>query len=97
MGSAEWTSVAVGVMALIAGLVGYLLSSKDLSQQRAIEDLYEKHDIDIERLRVLELKVALDHPQKSEIRQMFDDMKRYFDAQFVRIESAISENTERRQ
>lgn len=70
----------------VGTVVWYLLKQKDDKQQKeleaiqaemkkAFEDLYTKHNSDVEKLRDLEVKIASDHYKKSELDQRFDRLE----------------------
>ena|ERR1017187_8200207 len=105
MGSAEWALVWVGVITLLASIFGLWVNSKqremdkmDSAQAKQIADLqalikhhYEIHNIDVEKLNALELKLAESYHKKPEIdckiseikdtlRECFGDMGNKFDA-----------------
>lgn len=63
------------VVGMVLALVGYLLKRKDEEQEKLIEDLYNKHNTDAERLHQVELKLAADHYVKSELDTKFDKLE----------------------
>lgn len=52
----------------------YLLQQKDAKQQKDIELLWTKHDMDVDKLRELELHIAQQHYVKAELDAKFDKM-----------------------
>lgn len=73
-------SVLVLLVTTLGGLVWFFLRKKDSDQEKQIALLFQKHDEDVERLRVLELKIAIEHYRKSDL-----------DPKFEKLESAIKE------
>ncbi len=82
-------TVILSIGSIVATAIGYLLARKDALQEKQIEDLYNKHGLDAERLQQLEIRVAADHYTKSEIMGMLDSLKKYLDDRFDRIERYI--------
>ena len=97
MGTSEWTAVATACMVILSGIIGSLLAKKDSQQEKEIENLikeienlWKKHDEDVSTLRLLELKIAANHPDRDSIKDMFADFKAYLDEKFGRIEQAVN-------
>lgn len=70
------------VLGILVAVIGYLLRSKDLSQEKEIEDLrksnqllFKKHDEDVAKLALFEKEVANLHYQKSELDLKFSSME----------------------
>lgn len=72
--------------AIIIGVMGYLLAKKDAAQEAQLEDLYKKHEADASKLQILEVKIAENHYPKTEINQIVENLKKYLDDRFDRIE-----------
>lgn len=72
--------------AVIIGVMGYLLAKKDAAQEAQLEDLYKKHEADASKLQILEVKIAENHYPKAEINQIVENLKKYLDDRFDRIE-----------
>lgn len=85
------------IIGIAIPIFGWLLSSKDRQQEKALDtlqanitDLYGKHETDAAKLATLETKVAENHPQREEVRSMVGDLKGYLDSRFSNIEAAIN-------
>lgn len=84
-------SIVLWILAVVFGIIGYLLSRKDAAQEKSIEDLYAKHQSDVEKLSALQLTVAGDHYRKPEIDNLFAMMRTELKDGFTRVETAIHE------
>ena len=77
-------SEATTVEFILAGLgvfftvLWYLLQQKDAKQQKDIELLWTKHDLDAKELELLKLQIASQHYVKSELDSKFDRMEETF-------------------
>lgn len=89
MGAAEWSLIAVTAITLLFGVIGYLLQRKDQQQEKEIavlrtsvksetDELWTKHNEDAEKLRVLEIAVAANHPDRMELERRFDKLDAAF-------------------
>lgn len=87
----ELQHVLTIIFTLAIAVIGYLLAQKDASQGKLIDDLYEKHNADADRLQKLEVDVAKNSYSKLEINAMFADMKLFIVGQFDRLEENIKE------
>ena len=107
MGTAEWTLVGVSILALIGTAFGYLLSQRDLAKtemikinkeeaDKFIKDLYLKYQSNQEEIGKLELQLAKNHYEKSEVTAMFSTFKDYLDEKFGELKASISEMSDRR-
>jgi len=80
-------SAIIGVVcAVVVGIMGYLLAKKDAAQEAQLEDLYKKHEADASKLQTLEVKIAENHYPKTEINAIVENLKKYLDDRFDRIE-----------
>jgi hypothetical protein len=80
-------SAIIGVVgAIVVGIMGYLLAKKDAAQEAQLEDLYKKHEADASKLQTLEVKIAENHYPKTEINAIVENLKKYLDDRFDRIE-----------
>ena len=68
------------LLAILLGIVAWLLRNKDSAQAKDITLLWEKHDQDSKALEALRLEIAKEHYLKSEL-----------DSRFNQIETAIRE------
>ena len=81
------SSAIIGlVVTIIIGVMGYLLAKKDAAQESQLEDLYKKHEADASKLQILEVKIAENHYPKTEINAIVENLKKYLDDRFDRIE-----------
>ena len=71
---------------VVIAIMGYLLSKKDAAQESQLEDLYKKHEADATKLQILEVKIAENHYPKTEINAIVENLKKYLDDRFDRIE-----------
>jgi hypothetical protein len=101
------TSISVFVLGTLFGIIGWLLSRKDSAQgkqisaiedrhQKLIDDLYQKHRVDVDKLAALELQIARNHYEKGEVTAMFSTFKNYLDEKFTELKASIHEIGERR-
>jgi hypothetical protein len=58
MGAADWAAVGVGIMSVIFGLIGYLLSNKDAAQAKEISDLREKHELNSTEITNMKIEMV---------------------------------------
>lgn len=91
MGTSEWTLVGVSILAMVGATIGYLLSKRDEKQQEEIKDLYEKYKEEADKLSALELAIAKNHFEKSEVMAMFDAFKKYLDEKFGELKTSIND------
>ena len=91
MDTSSITLIAIFCLTVIFGVIGYLLSRKDSAQEKSIEDLYEKHQKDADKLAALELLVASDHYRKPEVDSLFKMLRDELKSGFDRVETAIHE------
>ena len=82
----ESSVIVEAVVAIVIGVMGYLLAKKDAAQEAQLEDLYKKHDADATKLQTLEVKIAENHYPKTEINAIVENLKKYLDDRFDRIE-----------
>jgi hypothetical protein len=93
MGADSWVVIGVFVVGGIFSVIGYLLSRKDVSQETQILELYKKHEDDVYRLQILELKIAETHYRKPEVDRLIDGLKGYLNEKFSAIEQILKEKT----
>ena len=91
MNAADGTIIAIFVLTVVFGVIGYLLSRKDEAQEKSIKDLYDKHQIDADKLAALALLIASDHYRKPEIDNLFSMLRAELKSGFDRVETAIHE------
>lgn len=107
MGTAEWTLIGVTIFGLITTAFGYLLSSRYSKQEETVrenkekaeelfKDLYSKNQENIAKITALELQLAKNHFEKSEITAMFETFKKYLDEKFSELRDSIETNKDRR-
>ena len=70
--------VGLAIATAFFGILGYLLQQKDAKQQKDIELLWAKHDLDAKELELLKLQIASQHYVKSELDSKFDRMEETF-------------------
>lgn len=79
MDAAAWVAIGMGILTIITGIIGYLLSRKDAAQEQEIMKLWEKHDEDARKLAELQREMDRNYYPKTEL-----------DVKFDKIEGAIS-------
>jgi type IV secretory pathway VirD2 relaxase len=70
--------VIQSIIAILLGIVAYLLRQKDVEQGRSIALLFKKHDEDADRLNKFELRIAQEHYIKPELDARFDKLETAF-------------------
>ena len=72
----EASVIEISLFALTGLFVAlwYLLTQKDIKQQKDIDLLWQKHDADAKELENLKLQIASQHYVKSELDSKFDRM-----------------------
>ena len=88
----QW--ILQALLAALVAVVAYLLRQKDEEQAKSIALLFKKHDEDVEKLKVLELKVATDHYIKPELDAKFDKMETTFRLGFESLGSKFDKLTD---
>ena len=91
----ESSIVEIG-LAILSGffvLLWYLLQQKDEKQQKDIELLWTKHDLDARELDALRLQIASQHYVKSELDSKFDRMEETFRTGFKDLGSKVDSLT----
>lgn len=107
MGIPEWTVVGCFIFGLIATAFGYLLSSRYSKQEETakenkkeadelFKDLYKKNQENITKISQLELEIAKNHFDKTEISSMFATAKTYLDEKFSELRDSIESSKDRR-
>lgn len=61
-------------LALLFGVIGYLLSRRDAKQAEEIETLFKLHHADEKQLHNLELEIARNHYPKNELDERFKQL-----------------------
>lgn len=100
MGASEFLAIGLFLLTILFGVIGFLLARKDAKQEemirenkeaceRAIADLYAKHEEDSRRLEALAIDVAKNYNPKHEITGLFDNFRLYLNERFDRLEQAI--------
>ena len=75
------SAIVESALFILTGLftvLWYLLQQKDAKQQKDIELLWAKHDLDAKELELLKLQIASQHYVKSELDSKFDRMEETF-------------------
>jgi dihydroorotase-like cyclic amidohydrolase len=92
-GFSEQNQMSTEVILFIAGgvftVLFFLLRQKDAAQAEQIRDLYQKHEDDSSRLIALELKLAHEYHSKTDIRDVLENLKLFFNERFDRMEEAL--------
>ena len=83
-------AIIATVVGLILGVIGYLLAKKDAQQEKLIDDLFDKHEIDARQLQHLEIKLAENYHAKPDVKGIIEDMKTYIGDRFNRLEARIA-------
>lgn len=78
MNESAIVEIAMGALGLLFTVLWYLLQQKDTKQQKDIELLWTKHDLDAKELENLKLQIAQQHYVKSELDSKFDRMEETF-------------------
>lgn len=73
-------AVVSGILTVPMTVIWFLLRQKDAKQEGQINTLFEKHDIDAQRLQDLELEIAKHHYERPAL-----------DSRFERLENSIKE------
>jgi len=71
-------TTAAGLVSILIGIVGWLLSNKDAKQAKEIEVLFRKHDEDAAALAALRLEIAKEHYLKHELDARFQSLESVF-------------------
>ena len=71
-------ATAAGLISLLIGLAGWLLSNKDAKQSKEIDLLFKKHDEDAAALAALRLEIAKEHYLKHELDARFQSLESVF-------------------
>ena len=82
MNEASIVEIALAVISAFFIVLWYLLQQKDVKQQKDIEMLWQKHDVDAKELENLKLQIASQHYVKTELDSKFDRMEETFRAGF---------------
>lgn len=67
--------IVTGAVAIVIGLVWYLLREKDRKQGELIEKLFTLRDADSKELVALKIQIAENHYKKDELDAKFDKME----------------------
>lgn len=84
-------------VAAIVAVIGYLLAKKDAVQEKQINDLYEKHEVDSAQLHNLSVKLAENYHAKTDIKDLLDTMKAFLNDRFNRLEEKMHSDYNRRE
>lgn len=82
-------AIISGLMVIISSGVGYLLVRKDSAQEEQIKELFRKHEDDAGKLNILELKLAHEYHSKTDLKDVLENLKMFFNERFDRMEDAI--------
>ena len=88
--------IGLALFSLFTGVLGWLLVNKDSKQGESITDLYTKLKELGDKHTAFELRIAHDHMNKNDIRNMFSDLKDHFDEKFAEMKVSINEVNNRR-
>lgn len=69
---------AAGAIALLVGILGWLLANKDAKQAQEIALLFKKHDDDAAALASLRVEIAKEHYLKHELDSRFQSLQDTF-------------------
>ena len=67
--------IVLFILGIILTIIGYLLSQKDSKQQKEIDILFKKHDIDALALQELRERVVGNHYERRELDVKFDKLE----------------------
>ena len=70
--------MAAAGIAMLLGVVGWFLRSKDEAQAKQISALWEKHDEDVRSLQELRERIAREHYVKAELDMRFQRLEDAF-------------------
>ena len=85
--------LVTGGLAVLIGVLGWLLSNRDAKQAREIELLFEKHDEDAKALEALKLEIAKEHYLKHELDSRFHQLDTTFREGFACLSAEFKELT----
>lgn len=88
----DYIDIALAVLGLLLGIIGYLLINQVKDVKTDIERLYAMHHVDEKELNSLKLDVAKNYPMKEELRIMANEIKDYFDERFKVVEALAKNN-----
>ena len=91
MGTAEYVAIALGVLSMLFGVIGWLLSSKDKKQEEQISDLYTVHREDADRLTALQIQIASNHYQKNELDHKIEKLEQSINVGFDKLGNELKD------
>lgn len=93
MSEASIVEIALAIVSAFFIVLWYLLQQKDSKQQKDIELLWTKHDMDAKELELLKLQIASQHYVKTELDSKFDRMEETFRSGFKDLGTKVDQLT----
>lgn len=93
MSEASIVEIVLAIVSAFFIVLWYLLQQKDSKQQKDIELLWTKHDMDAKELELLKLQIASQHYVKTELDSKFDRMEETFRSGFKDLGTKVDQLT----